>query len=521
MKTLKQILITILLTSGTAWAAGAGEKALTAGVSHDSFTPLRTVHVTTTEELMVAVADAQAGDLITVADGDYDTEVIQIEKKEGTAQAPIVIRAANRGKARMVGRGGFQLVSCSYIVIEGFSFVHKDINMACRLHHSNHCRLTRNHISIREITPTEQDNRRLHWVGISGNNSHHNRIDHNLFEEKRNSGVMIYTGGSSLESGNMSTQYDRIDHNHFRNFYPGKSNGYETIRLGSSTYSHSSGNTIVEHNLFERCDGESEIVSVKTSDNTIRHNTFRNSRGMLTLRNCHTCLVEGNYFLNDGSQGRSEGIRFYGQGHVIINNYFQNLGGSAILVKTGDIERRTIPKWQYQKRDGDLRNWGGYQRPEDTLIAFNTIVNCTLAFSLGERGERSRRYPLPARNITIANNLITSDREKISRDLGVWENFTVEGNIFYSSHKKSELGWVLPQDGYHIADPKLVIKNDLVQLTAQSPAVDAAMGDYPSVTQDVHGHPRGGQKDIGADELATTPMRYAPLTPSDVGPSAK
>jgi hypothetical protein len=518
MKALKTILITICLTSGTGWTAGTEEKSMTAGVDLKSFTPHRTVQVSTLEELLTAVADAQAGDLIEVADGDYDNaEVIQIEKKEGTAQAPIVLRAANRGKARIVGRGGFQLTQCAYIVIEGFSFFHKDVNMACRIHHSHHCRFTRNHIRIRETEPTEKNNRRMHWAGISGNNSHHNRIDHNLFEEKRNSGVMIYTGGSSLETGHMSTQYDRIDHNHFRNFYPAKVNGYETIRLGSSQYSHSSANTIVEYNLFERCDGEAEIISVKTSDNTIRHNTFQNCRGMLTLRNSHTCLIESNYFLNDGSQKRSEGIRFYGSGHIIINNYFQNLGRSAILIKTGDIERRTEPKWKYEERDGDLRNWGSYQRPENVLIAFNTIVDCSVAFTLGEKGSRAKTYPLPARNITIANNLIISDRKEINSDLGLWKNFTFESNIFYSTHKDSKLGWNLPLDGYRMVDPGLIKQNGLMHLTPQSPAADAASGDYPSVNQDIQGHPRKGPKDIGA----TLPVRHAPLTPPDVGPNAK
>ncbi|MEO0875758.1 MAG: chondroitinase-B domain-containing protein, partial [Bacteroidota bacterium] len=46
----------------------------------------------------------------------------------------------------------------------------------------------------------------------------------------------------------------------------------------------SSGYTIVEHNLFEDCDGDPEIVSVKSCDNIIRHNTFLASYGTLSLR---------------------------------------------------------------------------------------------------------------------------------------------------------------------------------------------------------------------------------------------
>lgn len=503
------------------WAAGAGKEAMNAGVDLENFKPLRTIRVESIEALMDAVAKAQQGDLIEVADGDYNnTKVIRITSKKGTAQAPIVFRAANRGNARILGSEGFLLDNCAYVVVEGFSFFSADITTVCRVTSSNHCRFTRNHIRGQGLTG-DPESQRSNWVRIGGEKSHHNRIDHNLFEEKRSHGVMISTAGSSVKTGNMSTQYDRIDHNHFRNFYPGTKNGYETIRLGSSAYSHSSAKIIVDHNLFERCDGEAEIISVKSNDNTVRNNTFLNCRGMLTLRNCHTCLVEGNFFFNDADQKRSSGVRFYGQGHVIINNYFQDLGGTAIFIKTGDIERRTDPRWKYQERDGDLRNWGGYQRPEDALIAFNTIVNCAVAFKLGETGKRAETYSLPARNITIANNLIVSGRGKINDDLGMWEEFTISGNIFYSDRQDAEIGWAIPEDSYRIVNPKLAKQGGYMRLTTQSPAVDAAIGDYPDVTQDIKGQLRDGQKDIGADELTPLSIRYVPLTASTVGPLAK
>ena len=409
---------------------------------------------------------------------------------------------------------------CAYVAIEGFSLVHKDVDMACRMTSSHHCRFTRNHVRLDEIIATERLERRLHWLGIDGDNSHHNRVDHNLFEEKNNSGVMICTGGSEVDTGNMATQYDRIDHNHFRNFHQGMGNGYETIRLGSGAYSHSSSFTMVEWNLFESCNGEGEIVSVKCNDNTLRQNTFRDCYGMLTLRNCHRCVVDGNFFFNDGGQEGSAGIRFFGQGHVIINNYLQDLNESAIMIRTGDIETRTQPQWRYLERDGDASKFGAYQRPQDAIIAFNTIVNCSVAFDLGEEGERAKKYPLPARNITVANNLVISDREKINWDKGMWENFTIEGNLFYSSHNDQELGWELPEGSYRIANPGLVKRDDFMQLTPHSSAVNAAVGKYPGVDEDIQGQSRGKKKDVGADELSSAAIRYVPLTSKDVGPDA-
>jgi hypothetical protein len=56
-------------------------------------------------------------------------------------------------------------------------------------------------------------------------------------------------------------------------------------------------------------------------------------------------------------------------------------------------------------------------------------------------------------------------------------------------------------------------------ITADSKAVDAAMGSYPFVMDDVNGQPRS-KPDVGADEWSMTPALYGPLTPKDVGPDA-
>ena len=49
------------------------------------------------------------------------------------------------------------------------------------------------------------------------------------------------------------------------------SNGAETMRVGTSQQAYSSSNTVIENNLFERCSGEVEVISIKSSDNIIRN----------------------------------------------------------------------------------------------------------------------------------------------------------------------------------------------------------------------------------------------------------
>ncbi len=58
--------------------------------------------------------------------------------------------------------------------------------------------------------------------------------------------------------------------------------------------------TIVENNVFDRCDGEVEIISNKSNGNIYRGNLFLRSRGALTLRHGDDTLVEGNVFRGDG-----------------------------------------------------------------------------------------------------------------------------------------------------------------------------------------------------------------------------
>jgi hypothetical protein len=190
------------------------------------------------------------------------------------------------------------------------------------------------------------------------------------------------------------------------------------------------------------------------------------------------------------------------------------------MIRTGDVEYRTDARLNFEQRDGDARNYGAYQRPEHALIAFNSIVNCGVAFELGEKGQRAKKYALPARNITIANNLTISNREKINLDKGMWEHFTAEGNVFYSSYDDAELGWNLPKGGFQIANPALVLRDGFMQLTPTSVAVNAAVGEYTAVERDIQGQPRTTSRDVGADELSTASVTYMPLTEKDVGPAA-
>jgi hypothetical protein len=112
----------------------------------------------------------------------------------------------------------------------------------------------------------------------------------------------------------------------FRNFKnPGSSNGGETIRLATSDFENKDASCVIDSCLFQDCEGDPEIVSVKCSSNTIKNCVFENKNGQkLVLRHASRCIVDNCVF------GDDSGIRVYGLDHKITN--IQLLGKSEILL---------------------------------------------------------------------------------------------------------------------------------------------------------------------------------------------
>ncbi len=255
------------------------------------------------------------GDIIELADGTYDTGGISMEIS-GTAAEPIIIRAANRGGAILAGESYFNLRRSAHIVIEGFRFTSNRYTVI-KLEACNNIRITRNTFQL-----AEEEGQNGKWVYIGGVwddqtlLSHHNRIDHNTFRDKHQLGNFI-----TIDGGDNVSQNDRIDHNYFYNIGPRHDNEMEAIRVGWSQLSLTDGFTVIEYNLFEDCDGDPEIISVKSCKDTVRYNTIRSSQGTVSLRHGDGSVVHDNYFLGEGKEGTG-GVRVYARYHKIYNNYF-------------------------------------------------------------------------------------------------------------------------------------------------------------------------------------------------------
>lgn len=366
--------------------------------------PPRRLLVGSLAQLRNALDTAEPGDLIEVANGVYTLSGNLTIGRSGKKARPITVRAQNRGQAKITGYGEVLFNRVTWVVWEGFKFTHDATQRGwpwgcVTLQDCNNVRFTRNYLDLHEDLT---DLTRVHqWVCITGKTSHDNRIDHNLFHDKTLRGDYVVVTGDG-RTGAAISQRDRIDHNHFLDFkYGNGQNGLETVRVAANPSGNLLANLTIEDNLFERCSGEDEIISLKCGAVTVLHNTFIDCNGSMVFRNGNRGLARGNIFINTYEddrlpfpQYRAGGIRFYGSDHKIVENYFYNLNGTGV----------DAPLNLMHGAPAGSGNLGGADGLPSTRceVARNVWVSCAEL----RIGYESDPRPLPPADCTFSNNLI-------------------------------------------------------------------------------------------------------------------
>lgn len=288
------------------------------------------IRVCTSQQLAHAVGQAVPGWTIVLEDGIYrDAEVVNI-RIQAPIEEPVTIRAANPGRAIISGAACIKLHESSYVMIQGIKFANTG-HTAIELNDCHHIRITRNSFALAE------DGTELHWILIRGENSHHHWIDHNDFGPRRDKGMYVSSDGAN---GKMS-QYDVYEYNYFHGSgpaFPRSLGEIKALRIGLSKVSMSDGCNLIQYNLFEHCDANPEIISLKSCRNRVRYNTFVNCEGHLTSRHGHANSFYGNIFLGDGKRNGMGGFRIYGNDHQIHDNVLVNLTDWAVRVDSGAFD---------------------------------------------------------------------------------------------------------------------------------------------------------------------------------------
>lgn len=458
--------------------------------------------VSTVNAFNTALTVALPGDTITLANQTWQDAVLNFTGKSGTATAPIVLRAETVGKSVFTGSSVLS-IGGNYLVVDGLFFdgaVSPTGNLVQfrtnSSNLSNHCRLTRT--SFLNCNPP-LNTTQIIWVNMYGT---YNRMDHCYFSGKTNSGPVF-----QLTRDIPDANYCRIDSNYFAGRPNLGLSGVETVKIGSGNNSLFSSNTVVEYNLFEKCDGEIETISNKSCDNIIRYNTFLNNQGTLCIRQGRRIQVYGNFFLGNNTASTG-GIRVHGRDHVIYNNYFADLGGkdtrTAISIEDG---------WAVS----DTSSSAAYFPIKNLIVTNNTFVNCAYNINIGIQGDASSVQAPDS--VVFANNVVYATAKTVVSPIITQVNapthMTWASNYIYGQ----SLGIPTPVGINTSTNPLMSLQSDgLIRPSANSPLINASSLKYSFLTTDVDGQLRDSQPDIGADEVSSSTKTVRPLTANDVGP---
>ncbi|AZQ83536.1 DUF4957 domain-containing protein [Colwellia sp. Arc7-635] len=369
-----------------------------------------------------ALKKVQAGDDIVLADGTWNNFEI-LFKGEGSEQQPITLKAQTKGKVFLTGQSNLRLAG-KHLVVSGLVFKDGYTPSSAVVAFRSNKETLAYHSRVTEIVIDNFNNpdkrESDYWVALYGQ---YNRFDHNYLAGKRNKGVTVAV---RLDSESSQENHHKIDHNYFGPRPIFGSNGGETLRIGTSHYSLSNSFTLVENNYFDRCDGEVEIISVKSGKNTIRNNVFFESRGTLTLRHGNGNLITENIFLGNGVD-HTGGIRVINKDQIIRNNYLEGLTGyrfgSGFTVMNG------VPNSKINR----------YHQVENALVENNSLINVAhVQLAAGSDAERSA-VPI---NSTIQNNLIFNENSQQPFTLfDDVSGITFQGNVANTvAHEKLSLG---------------------------------------------------------------------------------
>ncbi|MBU2885517.1 polysaccharide lyase 6 family protein [Gilvimarinus agarilyticus] len=356
-----------------------------------------------------------AGDIVIIPDGTYHDLKINVQGR-GEQSKPIILRAQTPGKVVLTGASWIRYWGY-YIVVDGFDF--QDVNystyknkirpiIANRRAGSSSgeskdmckaCVLQR--VRIDNETPEGAQNE-YKWIEIYGYN---NVIRYNYFGAKKSDSRVLQVQLKHANNEELPVSH-LITRNYFASRNAGKTigNGGEALLIGESKMQHVVAKVLVENNLFydAAIKGEPEVISNKSSDNTFRHNTIRNTSAGLTLRHGDKNTVAYNWFFQAGEEGTA-GIRMIGDDNQAINNYMDSVAGGG---KSSPYRPALGLPAAYSKKD-DEANINGYQLSERPVIKNNTVIRSAQPVMLStwyDRGKLSMTRP--PKQITFVDNLV-------------------------------------------------------------------------------------------------------------------
>lgn len=383
------------------------------------------IHVKSPDEVNAALQRARPGDEIVLANGSYSDFKLKLTAN-GEADRPIVLSAESPGKVILTGQTEIDFagkyLEIRDLVLSNCELVNQKRGII-QFDHSSHCRLT--NCKFEHIKPGYYSTVNFR------NRACDNRVDHCRFIDIQYRSIIVLVDDNSLREGPPAR--NRIDHNLIQDVPPMNKNGAETIQIGQSAipYADLFTETLVENNLFLRCDGEDEIISVKSTGNIIRNNIFKDCKGEIVNRTGHENIFDGNRFENCNG-----GIRLSNHGHTVTNNVMIGCKETGIILYYGTP---------------DTKHPAAYLPVYGCVITNNTIVDCgQYGIILGpnrnarhvqEFWGKAPYFANPVMECTIAphenriaKNIITGSKGVLLK-LNETPDNTIKDNLLYATDK--------------------------------------------------------------------------------------
>jgi len=368
--------------------------------------------VNNVSEFNDAVKNASPGNVITLANGVWKDAELVFEGK-GTAEEPITLTVEEKGKVTLEGASNLQLAG-EHLIIEGLVFKNgytpTNAIISFRKNREEMANYTRLTECVIDNFNNPERQVQDYWVTIYGKN---NRIDHNHIVGKKNLGVTMIVGLDTKESIQNN---HKIDHNYFGPRPTYGNNGGETLRIGTSHTALENSNTLVESNYFDRTNGEHEIISNKSCQNTFRYNTFFECTGTLTMRHGNETMVDGNVFIGNGKPSTG-GVRIINETQTVINNY--HIGLTGYRFRGAFVMMNGVPNSPPNR----------YVPVINSKANNNTFIDCEhILFGAGNDSERSQA----PKTSEFSGNIIYNKNKK--------DIFTIDADISGITFKDNLLG---------------------------------------------------------------------------------
>ena len=360
----------------------------------------RDVTVRTNAQLTIALARAQAGDVVILTKGEWrDADIVA--SKGGRLGSPVVLRAEVPGETILTGGSSLE-INAPYVTVDGLFFHAGSVTKQAVVLFNSHHGVVKN-TAIVDYNPPAFDTG-YYWVFFNGDS---NSLDRCYFKGKNNLQPLI---GNAIEE----SRHHSVTRCYFKNIPHAEANGREIIRVwGAGKFGPNDQDgayfTIAE-NLFDRADGEgTEIVSLKSNYNKLLNNTVIATRGCLNIRRGNFNTLQGNIILGLGVEG-AQGLRMSGERNLVQGNYISGCE-YGIQVSTGEFIKNALSpgyKPDIKGKSGEEERIATYPQNKDVTISDNVTVDIAGA-DLEMGGGYKKHWPeaqlvLLPENCTVKNN---------------------------------------------------------------------------------------------------------------------